>query len=163
MSEYWKRLTGEPQEEESMMGELSNALSLSWKQRLYGFGICLVIGLLFCLLAFGLVVMGLALIRPAGFAIAYTIGNICALGSTVFLVGPMRQLKMMMKPTRIIATFIYLASLAFTLVAAFKLKIAILVLISIIVQFCALIWYCLSYIPYARMCLKHAFSGVVSV
>ena len=41
------------------------------------------------------------------------------MGSTAFLVGPMNQLKAMFKPTRLIATILYLGSLVMTLVVVF--------------------------------------------
>ncbi|MEE6520765.1 hypothetical protein FKM82_018709, partial [Ascaphus truei] len=48
---------------------------------------------------------------PAGtklFAVFYTLGNIAALSSTCFLMGPVKQLKKMFEPTRLIATIVML-------------------------------------------------------
>ncbi|EPY73839.1 hypothetical protein CB1_002523021 [Camelus ferus] len=42
------------------------------------------------------------------FAVFYTFGNIASIGSTVFLMGPMKQLKRMFEPTRLIATILVL-------------------------------------------------------
>jgi len=69
----------------------------------------------------------------------------------------------MFAPVRIIATIIFICAMVLTLVAAFVLNSQLLVLFSVVVQFCALVWYCLSYVPYARACVKNIFSGVVSV
>ena len=52
-------------------------------------------------------------------AVLYTLGNIVSLASTFFLIGPMRQVRQMSKPTRYIAAIIYVLSLAGTLCAAF--------------------------------------------
>ena len=89
-------------------------------------------------------------IAPAKFAVLFTLGNLLALGSTFFLLGPCRQLRNMMKPHRLIASIVYVAAMIFTLVAALKLHSWPLTLVSIIVQMCALFWYCLSYIPFGR-------------
>jgi len=85
-----------------------------------------------------------------------------AICSTAFLVGPMRQLKMMMNPNRLIATIVYVLALALTLVAAFLIKSQLLVLVAVIIQFCALVWYCLSYIPFARQLLSGLCSNAMS-
>ncbi|NWY37107.1 SFT2B protein, partial [Sylvia atricapilla] len=42
------------------------------------------------------------------FAVFYTLGNIASIGSTMFLMGPMKQLKRMFEPTRLIATIVML-------------------------------------------------------
>lgn len=42
------------------------------------------------------------------FAVLYTLGNVCSLGSTLFLMGPVNQLKKMFAATRIIATIVML-------------------------------------------------------
>ena len=86
----------------------------------------------------------------AQFGVLYTLGNIVALFSTAFLFGPVRQLKNMFHSKRAIATIIYLATLIGTLVVAIMTGSIIAVLCMIIVQFLALVWYTLSYIPYAR-------------
>ena len=66
--------------------------NLTFRQRLYGFGICLGIGYLISL---GSVVFFHKLVagNPIPFAVNYTLGNLISLGSTAFLIGPRRQLK----------------------------------------------------------------------
>merc|ERR1740123_1258645 len=88
--------------------------------------------------------------NPAKFAVLYTFGNVIAIASTCFLWGPCAQLKSMFKSHRLIATSIYLCSMIATLYCAFTHQKTILVIFCIIVQFAALLWYCLSFIPYAR-------------
>jgi len=159
----FNRLLGkeEEKEEPSLLEEANQLCSLSWKHRLYGFLICFALGALFSLIAIFFV--GSIVIRPSAFAVPYTLGNICALGSTMFLMGPWRQIKNMFNPTRLIATLVYLGALALTLYAAFGLKSAILVLLAVIIQFCALVWYSLSYIPYARTLCTKCLGSLVSV
>jgi len=104
---------------------------------------------------------GLALGKPAPFAILYTLGNILALSSTFFLWGPKSQLKSMFKPIRAGATVIYLVTLILTFVLAFTTKSGILVMLSLAVQFCAMVWYAASYIPYGRTLIKKTIGGFI--
>ncbi|KAH0682665.1 hypothetical protein KY289_020417 [Solanum tuberosum] len=69
---------------------------------------------------------------------------------TAFLIGPKRQVTMMLDPVRIYATAIYIASIIIALFCALYVRNKLLTLLSIILEFGALIWYSLSYIPFAR-------------
>ncbi|RVX21048.1 Vesicle transport protein SFT2B [Vitis vinifera] len=71
-------------------------------------------------------------------------------GSTAFLIGPKRQVTMMLDPVRIYATAIYLASIIIALFCALYVRNKLLTLLAIMLEFGALIWYSLSYIPFAR-------------
>jgi len=160
IGEFKSSLLGQ-KKEPTLADELTSFCpSLSMKQRLIGFGICLGLALLLCFLA--VMFLPSIALNPSAFAVPYSLGNIMAICSTAFLVGPMRQLKMMMNPNRIIATIIYLVALILTLVAAFVLKSQLLVLVAVIIQFCALVWYCLSYIPFARQLLSGLCSNAMS-
>eukprot|EP01118_Nematostelium_gracile_P003888 TRINITY_DN1454_c0_g1_i1.p1 TRINITY_DN1454_c0_g1~~TRINITY_DN1454_c0_g1_i1.p1 ORF type:complete len:166 (-),score=12.07 TRINITY_DN1454_c0_g1_i1:21-518(-) len=132
--------------------------SLTWKQRLIGFGVCLGLGLLFCILA--MISLPVVALDPAKFAVPYTIGNILAVSATGFLIGPMRQFKLCMKPTRIITSVVFVLAMALTLVAAFVLRLSILVVVAVVIQFCALTWYAMSYIPFARTLCKNCLSSI---
>ena len=83
------------------------------------------------------------------------------LASTFFLIGPMRQLKLMCKKTRIVASIICLFCIVFTLVYALTfydgdyVGHVIIMWILIILQYVSMFWYILSYIPFARtICAK---------
>ena len=136
-----------------------NCPSLSFKQRLWGFGICFVAGL-------GLGVIGafMLFVNIIAFAVLYSIGNVLALCSTLFLVGPVRQLKNMFDGTRILATLVFLVAIGLTLFAAFFFKDrttqVLLCLLFLIVQWAAFIWYSLSYIPFARNIFKGCLRGL---
>lgn len=70
----------------------------------------------------------------------------------MFLVGPLSQLRRMFDPIRIVATIVYLVFIGLTIyfgVSKLRLRIVPTVVCGVI-QFLALIWYALSYIPYAR-------------
>lgn len=92
--------------------------------------------------------------QPRDFAIKYTLGNVLALCSTAFLIGPMRQVRNMTASHRWVAALIYLGAMAMTLVSVFKFENAPLTLVCIIMQFCAMVWYVLSYIPFGRSMMQ---------
>jgi hypothetical protein len=90
-----------------------------------------------------------------GFVILYSFGNVVAICATGFLMGPMKQLKSMFAPVRIIATLVFIGLLITTLVVAFQTKNFIAVMICVILQFFAGLWYSISYIPYGEFQLLH--------
>ncbi|KAM4711340.1 uncharacterized protein FYW61_021776 isoform 1-T1 [Anableps anableps] len=95
--------------------------SLAWGTRMKGFLICFILGALCSILATCLLwIPGFGL--PV-FAVLYTLGNLCALASTMFLIGPLRQLKNMCAKVRALATVIMLVCLVLTLCAAFWVRI----------------------------------------
>ncbi|XP_042746794.1 vesicle transport protein SFT2A isoform X2 [Tympanuchus pallidicinctus] len=93
------------------------------------------------------------------FAVFYTLGNIAALASTCFLMGPLKQLKTMFEPKRLVATLVMLLFLVLTLCAVFWWNKKGLALIFCILQFLAMTWYSLSYIPYARDAVIKCFTS----
>eukprot|EP01039_Chlorochromonas_danica_P007956 gene7955-8776_t len=96
---------------------------------------------------------------PEPFAIMYTIGNLLGLFSTCFLYGPLAQMKKMFASTRLIATIVYVLLMFLTLFfALYPHEIRgrlVLLILCIFFQFLALIWYTLSYIPYARQAITY--------
>eukprot|EP00908_Phaeocystis_cordata_P014902 Transcript_26011.p4 GENE.Transcript_26011~~Transcript_26011.p4 ORF type:complete len:203 (-),score=80.57 Transcript_26011:123-731(-) len=141
-------------EEETRLGRLCACCpALTYKQRLIGVATCLALGAILSLsslLSFAKLLLG----NPAPFAFKYTAGNLLSLGATSFLVGPVRQLKDMLAPSRRAASAMYLATLAGTLVSVFVLRLASLSLLCIALQMLALTWYTLSYIPYGQSAAK---------
>ncbi|OVA11318.1 Vesicle transport protein [Macleaya cordata] len=133
----WKYLGGDEEEqEENLLDDESEGLcSLSpLQQRIYGFAASLGAGLIFMLLS--LIVFAI----PIKFAVIFTFGNILAVGSTAFLIGPVQQLRMMFDPVRVIATAIYLGSVVLALIFALWIHSKILTVVAIISEICALIW-----------------------
>ncbi|XBH78373.1 hypothetical protein VPH35_104649 [Triticum aestivum] len=112
--------------------------------RLYGFATCLAAGLTCTFLSM------IVFFNPVKFGVTFTLGNAMALGSTAFLIGPKRQFDMMLDPVRIYATAIYIASIIISLFCALLVHSKLLTLLAIVLEFGALIWYSLSYIPFAR-------------
>jgi hypothetical protein len=148
----FKRIVGLEDEQKTFGEEFSDAVKLSRTTRMYGFAGCFVAGWVITFLA--LTALPKIGKQPAKFAILYTAGNIVALCSTMFLWGPVKQIKKMFEPVRAVATIVYFLSMAATLFLAFKVQKLLPVVISLCVQLCAMIWYCASYIPYGRSMIK---------
>lgn len=157
MDKLKKVLSGQDAEDRGGLAEVADTSSLSWNTRIKGFIACFVAGILCSLLGTFLLWVprkGLYL-----FAVFYTFGNIASIGSTVFLMGPMKQLKRMVEPTRLIATIMVLLCFTLTLCSAFWWHNKGLALIFCILQSLALTWYSLSYIPFARDAVKKCFAA----
>jgi len=122
------------------------SFGLSKTARLYGFIACMAIGFILSLLGSIVLILGQVVL----FAVLYVLGTVVSLFGTGFLIGFFRQLKLMFKPVRIVASVVFIASIALVLVGAFALNSGILSLVFVIVEFLAYTWYTLSYIPYAR-------------
>uniref|UniRef100_A0A7N9CJA9 Vesicle transport protein n=1 Tax=Macaca fascicularis TaxID=9541 RepID=A0A7N9CJA9_MACFA len=136
-----------------------DASSLSFNTRLKWFAICFVCGIFFSILGTGLLWL------PGGiklFAVFYTLGNLAALASTCFLMGPVKQLKKMFETTRLLATIIMLLCFIFTLCAALWWHKKGLAVLFCILQFLSMTWYSLSYIPYARDAVIKCCSSLLS-
>lgn len=161
MPSGWERLKAglgmnEPEPEPQgfggqLMHQIDEATTLTKTQRVYGFGISLGVGLLFGLLA------SVFWLMPTKFAILYTLANVFFLASTAFLMGPMAQLRKMFDKGRVVATLLYFLFMGLTLYFALVVKSLIGTLICLIIQMCALVWYCLSYIPFARAMASKVF------
>ncbi|XP_061063038.1 vesicle transport protein SFT2A [Eubalaena glacialis] len=147
MEKLRRVLSGQDDEEQGLTAQVLDASSLSFNTRLKWFAICFVSGVFFSILGTGLLWL------PGGiklFAVFYTLGNIAALASTCFLMGPVKQLKKMLETTRLLATIVMLLCFILTLCAALWWHKKGLALLFCILQFLSMTWYSLSYIPYAR-------------
>ncbi|XP_059842028.1 vesicle transport protein SFT2A [Hypanus sabinus] len=147
MEKLRRVLSGQDDEEQGLTTQVLDSTSLNFGTRVKWFAICFVFGV-FCSIL-GTVLLWL----PNGiklFALFYTLGNIAALASTCFLMGPLKQLKKMVDPNRLVTTIVMLLCFILTLCAVFWWHKKGLALIFCILQFLATTWYSLSYIPFAR-------------
>ncbi|XP_027699365.1 vesicle transport protein SFT2A [Vombatus ursinus] len=159
MEKLRRVLSGQDDEEQGLTSQVLDVSTLSWNTRLRWFAICFICGILCSLIGTSLLWL------PGGvklFAVFYTLGNISALASTCFLMGPVKQLKKMFESTRLFATVIMLLCLVLTLCAALWWHKNGLALLFCILQFLAMSWYSLSYIPYARDAVKKCCSSLIS-
>ena len=143
-------IPGLPRAEEPEEGLLAVCPSLSFKERLYGFAVCILLGFLISLSSFG-AFSDLLLGYPLRFAVLYSFGNLTSLCSTMFLVGPQQQFKNMSHHNRRISAGVYVFCLVMTLVTSFLApELKWLIVAFVAVQWVALVWYSLSYIPFGR-------------
>lgn len=138
--------------EESAMDEFSEMTSLTRMQRIYGFFMALGMGIAFFLLAISF--LPTIALFPKKFAFFFTCGNVFCVASSVFIVGFRRQLETMMEAHRFQAASVYLVSMFMTLAAALHWQSSVLALIFACIQLAAVLWYSLSYVPYARHTLS---------
>lgn len=151
----------EPPKEQTTMEELDEMTSLTWHQRISGFGMCLGMGVLFICISM-LMVPAIALF-PQKFAFFYSVGSVFCVCSTAFLVGPRKQLQMMFESHRAHAALGYVACLIMTLVSAVKLHSSVLSILFAGLQVAAVLWYSLSYIPYARQFVAWAWTYIWAI
>lgn len=125
---------------------------LSFRERLLGFGTCLVAGYMLSFGSFfriGALVMG----NPRPLVWHAAMGNLLAWAGSFFLVGPRTQWKRLWDAKRKLATQVYLLTLIL-LVAIVYLHPwgpeGLYLLVILLAQNIAMTWYCLSYIPYAQ-------------
>uniref|UniRef100_A0A4W6EQQ0 Vesicle transport protein n=1 Tax=Lates calcarifer TaxID=8187 RepID=A0A4W6EQQ0_LATCA len=114
MDKLRRVLSGQEENEElGLTAQVLDATTLSYSTRVKWFVICFAGGILCSILGSALLFIPHTGIKL--FAIFYTLGNIAALASTCFLMGPLKQLKRMFEPTRLIATIVMLVNtLCFT-------------------------------------------------
>ncbi|EPY29990.1 hypothetical protein STCU_00494 [Strigomonas culicis] len=132
--------------------------SMSFKHRIMGCAGCMAIGMLFSLLS----IIAMFFAEYVFFGVLFTLGNLCSIGGTLFLAGPVKQFKNMFNESRWIASVLYLSSMLATILVAVLLQSGIGVLCCCLVQYGAMWWYFLSYVPFARDCIKSAVKGVFS-
>lgn len=132
--------------------QFSQATTMSYTTRMYGFAGCFCIGSLLTFMS----VFAVTEIKthPEKFAVLYSLGNIIVLCSSCFLWGCMAQIKGMIDPVRVGATFVYFLSIILTCYFAFSGGSIALILTFIVIQMLAGIYYSLTYIPYGRTMLK---------
>ncbi|KAM9327504.1 SFT2 domain containing 2b isoform 2-T2 [Pholidichthys leucotaenia] len=122
----------------NILERANQASTLALGTRVKGFIICFVLGVVCSIL--GTCLLWVPAVGLIVFAVLYTAGNLCALGSTMFLMGPLRQLKTMCAKERVIATVLMLVCLVLTLCAAFWWKNNGLAVLFCILQFLAFTW-----------------------
>ncbi|KAH0762855.1 hypothetical protein KY290_018928 [Solanum tuberosum] len=106
-------ILGENEEQQdNLFGDQEALCSVSPLQRVYGFVACLLAGFICMFLSM------IVFIKPIKFALLFTFGNMLAIGSTAFLIGPMQQLSMMMDPVRAYATSMYVGCVVLALICA---------------------------------------------
>jgi len=119
--------------------------SLSKKQRIIGFMLCLSLGVLcFVLASF---YAPLLVLYARKFALLFSLGSVFTLGSFGMLWGPWNHVRHLFGRERLPFTTVYFSTLAATLYFAMGLQSTPLTVMAAVGQVLALLWFVLSYIP----------------
>ncbi|KAK5579640.1 hypothetical protein RB653_009325 [Dictyostelium firmibasis] len=138
--------------------ELQESSSLTYFQRLTGFIICLVIGLIF------LGMSTMVLFIPRQFAKFYSLGSLSIIIGLIILVGVKKQIaNIMSSRERLYSTILYIGSIFATIYFALSLQSTILTLLFVVIQFITVIWYSLSYIPFGQSMISGTFSTALKL
>ncbi|RNE99215.1 hypothetical protein TraAM80_08318 [Trypanosoma rangeli] len=131
-----------------MIDDLQELSSLTYRQRFVGFFATLGMGL--CFIAIAAFFAPTVAVFPKKFTFFLTTGNIFCVTSTAFLVGFQKQMRSFFDAKRLEAAVMYAVSTILTLVAALYWKSSLFSIIFAVVQVFCLLWYALSYVPFAR-------------
>ncbi|CDO70404.1 hypothetical protein BN946_scf184999.g45 [Trametes cinnabarina] len=126
--------------------------ALSRWERLLGFGACL-IGAAVCFFVAFLTLPWIAL-RPAKFALAFSLGSLLVMFGFAVLIGPINHLKHLFSKERLPFSIAYLASLGLTLYFSLGAHSYIGSMIGAIVQVVALVTYVAAYFPGGTQTLR---------
>ena len=132
--------------------------SLSFRERLMGFLLCLGLSIFLYILAWYRMV-SILVGDSTRFAITYTMGNLLSILATGFLIGFKRQLSTVCDENRRLASTIYLGAMVLTLFSSMILQNSLITLVAIGVQVVAFVWYSASYVPWGRDCLRSCFKN----
>ena len=139
---------------------LGKYFKLSYETRIYGFIGCACIGILLSFIG----TMMLFSVNITGFAIFYSFGNIAMIFATLFLFGPVKQVKGMFSSLhRAAAVITYFVAIILTLVVALAWENVGLCIVLLIIQVCAYLWYTITSIPGGQTFCKSCCQSVVSV
>ncbi|KAI0351634.1 SFT2-domain-containing protein [Trametes cingulata] len=126
--------------------------ALSRWERLLGFGACL-IGAAVCFFVAFLTLPWLGL-RPAKFALAFSLGSLLVMFGFAVLIGPINHLKHLFSKERLPFSIAYLASLGLTLYFSLGAHSYIGSMVCAIVQVVALVAYVAAYFPGGTQTLR---------
>eukprot|EP01135_Chromosphaera_perkinsii_P000216 Nk52_evm1s49 gene=Nk52_evmTU1s49 len=124
-----------------------SCLQLSKTQRIIGFITCLGASAVCFGLAVFIAFTPIMLIKPAKFALLFSMGSLFCMMSFALLNGPWNHVKHLFSKERFIFTSGYFFSLFGTLYAILVVHSYLLTAIFSIVQVVALLWYVTSYLP----------------
>ena len=130
--------------------------SLSYETRFYGLVGATLVGLVCNILGTWWLSTG----DLQMFAIYYAVGSVISIAGTCFLFGPCSQLRSMFAPIRRAATIVYLLSIFATVFVAVEVGQVIPTVFCLVVQFAAYVYYCASYLPGGRACLRACIGSI---
>jgi len=119
--------------------------SLTRKQRILGFMICLVMGLL-CM-ALAILYIPVIVLKARKFAVLFSFGSLFFLSSFSMLWGPTNHLKHLINIDRLPFSITYVITLFGTIYYSIWIRSYFFTITFVLLQIGALVWYIVSYIP----------------
>ncbi|CAM9310947.1 unnamed protein product [Discosporangium mesarthrocarpum] len=135
-------------------------MGMTYQQRFNGFVAMLLLSMLFFALAF-LVGLPTIILRPSKFALTFTLGSLCFMGSFAMLKGPTKHVLSMCAVDRLPFSVAYLGSMAGTLYACMVMRSYLVVVTLSGVQILALLWYFLSFVPGGSRGMSYFLSAIM--
>ncbi|CCW68845.1 unnamed protein product [Phytomonas sp. Hart1] len=145
--------------EQSWSDSVNEMVHLTYSQRVAGFLMTLAMGILCIVLSISMAAT--VVVSPRKFIFFLTLGNFLCFSASIFLVGFTYQIKHMFESKRAMAASFYLFSVVCTLFCAVRLRSSIGCIIFGGVQLASLMWYVLSFIPFARNFLSFIWLSVL--
>ncbi|CCI50366.1 unnamed protein product [Albugo candida] len=148
-----KRRSFWPQTNRNVNGMRSDWLpTLSWNVRLKWFVVLLLMSAFFFSMA--LLFIPLIMLRPSKFALSFTFGSVCCMGSIAMLKGPMVYVNNLLQLHTLLLTIFYWITLGSTLYSCLILGNYMLVLISSFLQIFSLAVSLCAALPKGKASLK---------
>eukprot|EP00467_Chlorarachnion_reptans_P017250 CAMPEP_0114498296 /NCGR_PEP_ID=MMETSP0109-20121206/6801_1 /TAXON_ID=29199 /ORGANISM="Chlorarachnion reptans, Strain CCCM449" /LENGTH=177 /DNA_ID=CAMNT_0001675773 /DNA_START=86 /DNA_END=616 /DNA_ORIENTATION=+ len=134
---------------ESMVNKVDAYFELSYMQRMAGFAMTGIGGLVMM----GMASMYLPMVLigfPQKFAFTYAMSNLLLLLSSCFMVGPKKQIENMMQPSRAVAALGWLTSTIGLLYVVWRMRFFVYVVSALSVQVICLLYYVGTYLPWGN-------------
>uniref|UniRef100_A0A7S0GPF7 Vesicle transport protein n=1 Tax=Amorphochlora amoebiformis TaxID=1561963 RepID=A0A7S0GPF7_9EUKA len=134
---------------ESVVNKVDAFFEMSYMQRMAGFVMSLISGLVMM----GLASMYLPMIfigMPQKFAFTYALANLLLLTSSCFMVGPKKQIENMMQAHRAAAAIAWLASTMGLLYVVWQMRFFLYVATALTIQVISLLYYVGTYLPWGN-------------
>mmetsp|Transcript_1422 Transcript_1422/g.2028 ORF Transcript_1422/g.2028 Transcript_1422/m.2028 type:complete len:211 (-) Transcript_1422:202-834(-) len=134
---------------ENIVNQVDAFFEMSYMQRMAGFIMTLIAGLVMM----GLASMYLPMVligMPQKFAFTYAISNLLLLTSSCFMVGPKKQIENMMQSHRAFAAVGWLTSTLGLLYVVWRMRFFVYVATALSVQIICLLYYVGTYLPWGN-------------
>uniref|UniRef100_A0A7S2TR41 Vesicle transport protein n=1 Tax=Lotharella oceanica TaxID=641309 RepID=A0A7S2TR41_9EUKA len=147
---------------ESTLESVDKFFEMSYMQRMAGFAMTLISGLVMMGLAsmyLPMVVIGM----PQKFAFTYALSNLLLLLSSCFMVGPKKQVENMMQRHRAVAAIAWLTSTIGLLYVVWRMRFFLYVGIALTIQVSSLLLYVGTYLPWGNSVVVYILKTWISV
>jgi hypothetical protein len=141
-------------------GEDSGLVGFSRTQRIVGFVVVSLTGVLFLIIAFSF--LPVLALKPQKFVVLYTVGSLFILFSFIFVQGVKPFFTHLFSTQRLPFTVGYFVSICTTIYCSLVIHSYILAILSCIIQMIVISWYYFSYFPYGTQTMKFLCSNVTS-